>query len=935
MPGETDQAVGFMLEFRNEASADLQQAVSDFDEATAALERAVDAAQAAFVFLEEGSRSMATDLGKSVDSAVKKTDELKGAMKGMADVEVEAPNIDPVTQAIERFGEEIEAPIDPGFEEVEEDLNELELKAPSMTEFIAWQTMMGTPTEVAPVEDENYRNSLEEIKDTLHEMSMVSLPVLDEMEVAMDRTAMRIHDDIVPDMEEFGEAGRVAAHVIAHDAANAYQRLQDSAARFLAENRDAMTEANDVAEVWDGFLKTESADLEKVQDLLRMADKADLGPLVENLVDQFGDAALSEAFWGPIAANENVDKEFFRELRDQFKREDSTYETWWDRMGETAQDLFWPIFEKQGEEAAEGIASSLGSKLKSVFQSPIGQFTAALTLANILTRIFGPVIEELTRIIGQFLLPFMRMLISIMDALRPPILALSKAMEPLLRSFGEIFRELAEALTPMLMIVGDLFEALTPLLVVVARLLAGAVAFGVMFLNRALSFLIGLLDIVLSVGGELLGLVAMIIRPLVNLVVWLGEVTGITKILGFVISAVLVPAIIGWAASAIPAAITAISTKIGVMGLWLSTMWSAVAANAAYGASLLATFLPAVWGAVTATWAFTVALLANPITWIVLAVVAAVGLLAGAIWLLWEPIKAVFSFFGELFDPILNGLTAMIDLLGWLFGFTGMLSSVFSFDFIMNAVNSLTDFLFGWFNFIPGWVKWLLGIDDEETVESAPVDTTAAEESVTAFQEDTQKQVESSDEWFRSMLGDEEATDELAVAAAETYTTAGETAGDALEETVATAADDAERAAGGTEQDAMGRLTGAGDLDLMGSIFDVGMLAGSFMLQGMTSGLMMIAQSFPLDRVFGMMFGPFANVLAQPATTTAQPPAMAGVSVGGVQYEVDATLPGSDISAPIVAAINQSTGRIVGAIEANSGNDLNLDLTDMKDVAGF
>lgn len=52
------------------------------------------------------------------------------------------------------------------------------------------------------------------------------------------------------------------------------------------------------------------------------------------------------------------------------------------------------------------------------------------------------------------------------------------------------------------------------------------------------------------------------------------------------------------------------------------------------------------WGAVTATWAFTAALLANPITWIVIAIVAAVALLAGAAYLIyrnWGPISAWFG----------------------------------------------------------------------------------------------------------------------------------------------------------------------------------------------------------------------------------------------------------------------------------------------------
>ncbi|WP_292065971.1 phage tail tape measure protein [Brevundimonas sp. UBA7664] len=64
------------------------------------------------------------------------------------------------------------------------------------------------------------------------------------------------------------------------------------------------------------------------------------------------------------------------------------------------------------------------------------------------------------------------------------------------------------------------------------------------------------------------------------------------------------------------------------------------------GAPLFMSMIGGIWGAVTATWAFTAALLANPLTWIVLAVVAAVALLAGAAFLIyrnWGPITAWFG----------------------------------------------------------------------------------------------------------------------------------------------------------------------------------------------------------------------------------------------------------------------------------------------------
>jgi TP901 family phage tail tape measure protein len=52
--------------------------------------------------------------------------------------------------------------------------------------------------------------------------------------------------------------------------------------------------------------------------------------------------------------------------------------------------------------------------------------------------------------------------------------------------------------------------------------------------------------------------------------------------------------------------------------------------------------LPGLWGAITATWAWTVALLANPITWIVVGIVALVA--AGiALWKNWDKVTAWFK----------------------------------------------------------------------------------------------------------------------------------------------------------------------------------------------------------------------------------------------------------------------------------------------------
>lgn len=54
---------------------------------------------------------------------------------------------------------------------------------------------------------------------------------------------------------------------------------------------------------------------------------------------------------------------------------------------------------------------------------------------------------------------------------------------------------------------------------------------------------------------------------------------------------------------------------------------------------LMTSIIPAIWAAVTASWAWTAAMLANPITWIVLAVVAALALLGYVFYKYWDTIK--------------------------------------------------------------------------------------------------------------------------------------------------------------------------------------------------------------------------------------------------------------------------------------------------------
>lgn len=61
------------------------------------------------------------------------------------------------------------------------------------------------------------------------------------------------------------------------------------------------------------------------------------------------------------------------------------------------------------------------------------------------------------------------------------------------------------------------------------------------------------------------------------------------------------------------------------------------------------------WAAVTATWAWTAALLANPITWIVLAIVAAIAVLAGIAYLIYKNWAPISAWFAGVWTAIQNG----------------------------------------------------------------------------------------------------------------------------------------------------------------------------------------------------------------------------------------------------------------------------------------
>lgn len=101
----------------------------------------------------------------------------------------------------------------------------------------------------------------------------------------------------------------------------------------------------------------------------------------------------------------------------------------------------------------------------------------------------------------------------------------------------------------------------------------------------------------------------------------------------------------------------ALLRNLAVMGAWRLAGLVSLATTIASAA------IPAIIGATGATWAFTVALLANPITWVVLAVVA-LGAALFALWKHWDTVGAAVKKFGMVVAiallPILGPIIGII-----------------------------------------------------------------------------------------------------------------------------------------------------------------------------------------------------------------------------------------------------------------------------------
>lgn len=904
MPGETDQAVGFLLEFKNEASADLQQAVTDFSKATEALERAVDAAQAAFIFLEESTAKLTQSLEGAIGGVTQKAHELKTALEHIPGAEIEAPDFDPIEEALDTFGDKIAQPPDIGLSDALDDLNEAEIKLPFedvYEEFFdAPETIV--PPDPTPIPQGPGREPLPEKPFD----DRFQLPVLSDMDVALDSIADKLRKEVTPELSKFGEAGRAAAEAIGKDSVAAYQNLMGEAKQFALENRRALEESDDVRDIWTKFWESNEADLRKVQDMLSVADKKDIQPFVQGLVDQLGDAALSEAFWGPLRNNKNVDREFFTDLRKQFFKEKEVYQTWWDRLSDSAKEKFWPEFQKQGEKAFDAIGGGLGSKLKALFESPLGQITSAIQLSKMLDRVLSPVLDMLGEVVGRLLVPVFEVFTILMQELGPVIAEINTAMRPFYEALTDVGRVLIRSLLPLIHLFADLLQAITPLIVIVLNVVTDVLTAIISLATAVTSVLVTAFEGMLRVVGTTLTALRWVLSPVVWLFRTLFEVASLVSVpleyVAWVIGVVLLPPLIELGVAALPTLIVNVWSWVSatlaantVSTAWAANLWSAAAA-------FWTGLIPSLGAAAAATWAFTAALLANPLTWIVLAVAAAVGVLAYA----FSQIEAVVDWFADLGSTILGvvsgPLNILITTLGWvydlmvsIFGSSEESESTFSLGWITDWFTWIYDWVVGWVNFLPWWVKWLLGIDTESQAEQEEAQIVQTGQVIDTTELTAE---ESQQAWFRSVAEVEQEPQPLSPGEMDPETAK------TFEGLFSDSFVDPGAALVTTLSEAIGSLVN---------------------LPTSTDGLATEAVSEAEQ----------AAAKPQPIMIPPKRAEVAKVVIKDIEKEIDARIDTGGVANPIIAALEEQTRALERAIGGINTQELNLDLSDLKDIAEF
>lgn len=113
--------------------------------------------------------------------------------------------------------------------------------------------------------------------------------------------------------------------------------------------------------------------------------------------------------------------------------------------------------------------------------------------------------------------------------------------------------------------------------------------------------------------------------------------------------------------------------------------------------SMITSLIPAIVSAKVSAWAFTKAILANPITWIVLGVMA----LVGAIVILYKNWDDITNFFSESIDYISNAFSVMVnEVVGYFDSIYESVSNIFTSikNTIIESISNAIDFVMSYIN---------------------------------------------------------------------------------------------------------------------------------------------------------------------------------------------------------------------------------------------
>lgn len=144
-------------------------------------------------------------------------------------------------------------------------------------------------------------------------------------------------------------------------------------------------------------------------------------------------------------------------------------------------------------------------------------------------------------------------------------------------------------------------------------------------------------------------------------------------------------------------------------------MWGKViAAISAAATAVWGGLIPAITAAAVAAWNFTAAMLANPITWIVIGVVAAIASLVAYVYLIWkywdeivDALETAWNWVKNFFKEIWNGAKAIYD---WLV--SGVLKiAEFALDIGIKVLGGIKEMIVGGINDIIELINKLPGIE--------------------------------------------------------------------------------------------------------------------------------------------------------------------------------------------------------------------------------